>query len=48
MNKQISFDYEGKTYTLEYTRNSVRQMERRGFVPEDSIYKTGGLIVEKR
>lgn len=39
MNKKISFEYEGKTYTLEYTRNSVRQMERRGFVPEDITSK---------
>ena len=29
--KQIKFTYEGKEYTLEYTKNAVRQMERRGF-----------------
>lgn len=29
--KQIKFNYEGKEYTLEFTKNSVRQMERRGF-----------------
>ncbi len=33
--KQITFEYEGKEYTLEYTRNSVRTMERRGFVSDD-------------
>lgn len=35
MNKQITFTYDGKEYTLEYTRNTVRQMERQGFVAED-------------
>lgn len=33
--KKITFEYEGKEYTLEYTRNTVRTMERRGFVAED-------------
>ena len=32
MSKQIIFDYEGNTYTLEYTRKSVKRMESRGFV----------------
>lgn len=31
MAKQIEFEYNGKKYTLEYTRESVRQMEREGF-----------------
>lgn len=35
MSKQICFEYEGKDYTLEYTRNTVRQMERSGFVADD-------------
>lgn len=35
MSKQICFTYDGKDYTLEYTRNTVRQMERRGFVADD-------------
>lgn len=35
MNKQICFEFDGKEYTLEYTRNTVRQMERRGFVADD-------------
>lgn len=32
MSKQIVFDYDGKTYTLEYTRKSIKRMESRGFV----------------
>lgn len=32
MSKQIIFDYEGTTYTLEFTRKSVKRMETRGFV----------------
>lgn len=35
MSKQITFEFEGKEYTLEFTRNTVRQMERRGFVADD-------------
>lgn len=31
MAKIIRFDYQGKTYTLEFTRKSVEQMERQGF-----------------
>ncbi len=30
-NKQISFTYEDMKYTLEYSRNTVRLMERSGF-----------------
>lgn len=37
--KQITFEYEGKDYTLEYTRNSVRTMERRGFISDDIVAK---------
>lgn len=35
MNKQISFEFKGKEYTLEFTRDTVRQLERQGFVPGD-------------
>lgn len=31
MAKQLSFTYEGKDYTLEFTRHTVEQMEREGF-----------------
>ena len=32
MATKISFTYEGKDYCLEYTRQTVKQMEDRGFV----------------
>ena len=31
MSKLINFTYEGKDYTLEYTRRSIEKMEQRGF-----------------
>lgn len=31
MAKTIDLNYKGKTYTLEYTRSSIRRMERDGF-----------------
>ena len=39
MAKQIVFPYDGKEYTLMYTRNSVRTMERQGFVADDITVK---------
>lgn len=35
MAKQLTFSYNDKEYTLEYTRNTVRQMEEQGFVARD-------------
>lgn len=35
MSKTLSFEYEGKKYTLEYTRSSVAKMERDGFKASD-------------
>lgn len=35
MAKQLTFSYNGKDYTLEYTRASIRQMEADGFIAED-------------
>lgn len=35
MAKQITFEFEGKDYTLEFTRKSIEQMERQGFVASD-------------
>ena len=32
MAKTINFTYEGKEYTLEFTRRTIRQMEDEGFV----------------
>lgn len=33
--KQINLTYKGKTYTLEYTRRTVAQMEKAGFLITD-------------
>ena len=35
MSKQLNFTYNGTEYTLEFTRRTVEQMEREGFVAED-------------
>jgi hypothetical protein len=35
MSKQLNFKYNGTEYTLEYTRRTVEQMEREGFVADD-------------
>ena len=32
---EIHFTYDDVPYTLEYTRNTIRQMERRGFIAKD-------------
>lgn len=39
MAKQLNFEYKGKEYTLEYTRESVKQMEREGFKGDDILNK---------
>ena len=39
MSKQINFEHKNKEYTLEYTRESVKQMEREGFVASDIVTK---------
>ena len=35
MSKQLNFTFEGKDYTLEFTRRTVEQMEKEGFVADD-------------
>ena len=35
MSKQLTFSYDGKEYTLEFTRKTVTEMERKGFVASD-------------
>jgi hypothetical protein len=35
MSKQLKFTYQDKEYCLEYTRRSVAQMEKNGFVASD-------------
>lgn len=32
MAKQLTFTYEGKDYTLEFTRRTVAEMEKKGFI----------------
>ena len=39
MSKQLNFQYKDINYTLEFTRRSVEQMEREGFVAEDITTK---------
>lgn len=39
MAKQLTFEYNGKDYTLEYTRESIRQMEREGFIASELTLK---------
>jgi hypothetical protein len=39
MAKQIRFEYDGKEYTLEFTRKSIETMERQGFVASDIVDK---------
>lgn len=39
MGKQLKFEHKGKEYTLEYTRESVMQMEREGFRGDDVLNK---------
>ena len=35
MSKQLNFTFEGKDYTLEYTRRSVAEMEKKGFIASE-------------
>ncbi len=35
MAKQLRFEYDDKTYTLEFTRKTVTEMERNGFIAND-------------
>jgi hypothetical protein len=35
MSKQLNFKYNGSEYTLEFTRRTVEQMEREGFVADE-------------
>lgn len=44
MSKQLTFNYNGTKYTLEYTRRTVEQMEKAGFVAEDIKTKPMSLL----
>lgn len=35
MSKKLEFTFEGKKYTLEFTRRTVAEMERKGFVASE-------------
>lgn len=35
MAKQLTFVYDGKDYTLEFTRRTVAEMEKKGFIASD-------------
>jgi hypothetical protein len=39
MSKQLNFEHNGKEYCLEYTRESVKAMEREGFSISDVLEK---------
>ena len=39
MSKCLDFEYKGDKYCLEYTRETVKQMEREGFRSEDLLSK---------
>lgn len=39
MAKTLNFENKGKEYTLEFTRETIKQMEREGFVAEDMVSK---------
>lgn len=39
MSKQLTFSFEGKDYTLEFTRKTVAEMERKGFKAADVTEK---------
>ena len=44
MSKQLNFKYNGIEYTLEFTRKSVEQMEREGFVADDIRTKPMSML----
>ena len=46
MAKQINFDYEGEHYTLEFTRNTIKMMESRGFLANDIQNKPMTVLPE--
>lgn len=44
MSKQLILNYDGKEYTLEFTRKTVEQMERNGFIASDANTKPMTVI----
>ena len=39
MAKQLNFTYDGKDYTLEFTRRTFAEMEKKGFIASDITEK---------
>lgn len=46
MAKVLTLNYQGKDYTLEYTRKTVTEMERSGFVASDIEKKPMTILPE--
>ena len=46
MAKQITFTFDGKDYTLEFTRKSIEHMEKKGFVASELIDKPVSMLPE--
>lgn len=46
MSTKINISYENRTYTLEYTRESVRTMESMGFIADELFTKPALRIPE--
>lgn len=46
MSKVLTFEYEGKPYTLEFTRETVKQLERQGLVADEIASKPNLYIPE--
>lgn len=46
MTSKICFTYKGKDYALEYTRSSVKEMERKGFKVAEVAEKPMSLLPE--
>ena len=44
MAKQINFTYDGKDFTLEFTKRTIKQMEDEGFVAQDIEQKPMTLL----
>ena len=46
MSKQITFSYDGKDYTLEFTRRTIKQMEDAGFRIQEISEKPMTMLPE--
>lgn len=44
MGKSINFEFEGRTYTLEYNRAAIQAMEKRGFAASEMGDKPATMI----